>query len=386
MSTFDVCLLRCEDYSPATLDSTLTQAAELAGFPDIQGKTILVKPNAMRGAAPEKAITTNPAFLAAVLRLLRKRGPARILVGDSPGWQRGSVAARPAGLLAAAQDGGAEWVEMDSGAVRAAPQGRLVKEFVLASALRDCDLLVNVPKLKTHRLMNYTGAIKNLFGLIPGLGKSAMHLRFPDAGDFGTMLVDLAGCLPPTFSFMDSIVAMEGEGPGNGQPRHTGFALASPDPAAMDWVAARCIGYDPEKIPYLADAFGRAWDSGREPSVGPLSVDDVRIGDFALLPYRSADHQTRFFLNRAPGPVRKLADKLLVSRPVFDAGTCIGCASCVKICPAQAIALGKDRRGRPLVKIDDSACITCYCCHEVCPAGAISIRRVICRRREERKA
>ncbi len=390
----DVCLLKCEDYMAEELDRALEEAAELAGFPDVEGKTILVKPNLLRGVAPEKAVTTHPEFLAAVLRLLKKLRPARVLVGDSPGWQKGSAAARPAGLLAATQDGGAQWVDMDSGAMRAAPRGRLVKEFYLASVLQECDLIVNLPKLKTHQLMTYTGATKNLFGLIPGLGKSGMHLRFPNARDFGTMLVDLSSCLPPVFTFMDSIVAMEGEGPGNGTPRHTGFLLASHNPAALDWVAASCIGYDPQKIPYLVDAFARS-QTGNDSTqvspdsllIGPLQISDVLIKDFKLLPYATATAQKRFSLNQAPAPIKRLANMLLVSRPIFHAEKCIGCSACVNICPAKALALGKDSQGRHKVRIDDSVCITCYCCHEVCPASAISIGRVLHRRREDsRKA
>ena len=273
-----VSLLACAEYVPADLDEAIEQVAEFARFPDISGKRILVKPNLLKAATADKAVTTHPEFLAAVLRFLWKRGAARIVVGDSPGFQSGMAAAKTAGIYEAAISGGAEWADFTPGKPRSVPDAKLVKSFTLASVLDECDVVINLPKLKTHRLMNYTGAIKNLFGLIPGLGKSGMHLRFADKGKFGTMLVDLALSIPNCFSFMDGIVAMEGEGPGDGDPFKLGLVLASGDAAALDWTAARCIGYDPLRIPYLVDAFRR---TGGNPVAPAIEVGPGRVADVA---------------------------------------------------------------------------------------------------------
>jgi len=230
---------------------------------------VLVKPNLLKATSPDKAVTTHPEFLRAAIRLLKAHGAATILVGDSPAFQGSAAAARAAGFWDMVREEGAEWVEFSNGAIWPAPRARLVKSFGLASQARDCDLILNLPKLKTHRLMLYTGAIKNLLGLVPGLGKSSMHLRFPDRGRFGTMLVDLASALPRVFSLMDAVVAMEGEGPGDGDPRHLGLVLASRESAWLDWTAAGIMGYDPRRLPYLVDALER---TDRDPASPGLSV------------------------------------------------------------------------------------------------------------------
>ncbi len=379
-----VSLFACPDYNPGNLDEVVEKAAEYAGFPDIRGKRILVKPNLLKGAAADSAVTTHPEFVAAVLRFLWKRGASRIAVGDSPGFQSALSAAKASGIHEAVIQCGAEWVDFLPGRQRQAPGASLVKSFALASAIDDCDLLVNLPKLKTHRLMNYTGAIKNLFGLVPGLGKSGMHLRFPDKAKFGSMLVDLSLAAGNCFTFMDGIVAMEGEGPGDGDPYNLGLILASADLAALDWTAAICIGYDPERIPYLVDALSRG---GRNPgapdiAVGPCKVSELRAKDFVLLPYGKSASTA---IAAIPAFARPLMARLVADRPIFHPDRCEGCSACVRICPASALELGRNAKGEHQIRIDDTACITCFCCHEICPAHAISIGRVFSRRAREKK-
>jgi len=379
-----VSLVSCAEYSPTALDEAIAQVAEFARFPDISGKRILVKPNLLKAATVDKAVTTNPEFLSAVLRFLWKRGAKRIVVGDSPGFQSGIAAAKTSGIYGAAIAGGAEWADFAPGKPRSAPLAKLVKSFTLASVLDECDFIVNLPKLKTHRLMTYTGAIKNLFGLIPGLGKSGMHLRFADKGKFGTMLVDLGLSIPNCFSFMDGIIAMEGEGPGDGDPFKLGLVLASSDAPALDWTAARCIGYDPLRIPYLVDALRRTGGNPVAPDidVGPGNVADLAAKGFKLLPYEGPVSTA---ISAMPAFARPFIKRILADRPIFHPDLCIGCSACVKICPAAALELDKNRQGQHQIRIDDAACITCFCCHEICPAHAISIGRVLSRKPWEKK-
>lgn len=378
-----VALLGCDSYDLDLLDSVLARAADIAGFPDIDGKRVLIKPNILSGAAPGKAVTSNPEFISALIRFARARGASRIMVGDSPGWQQGMAAAKACGIYQATIAHGAEWMEFSPGAPRPSPSGKLIKSFVLASVLEECDLVINAAKLKNHRLMTYTGAVKNLFGLIPGFAKAGMHQRFPSKIDFGTMLVDLAASVP-CFTFMDGIVAMEGEGPGNGDPVLMKLVLAGSQPAFVDWAASQCLGYDPRKIPYLADAFGRAGgDPGRlELRTAPESVQTAAKAEFKRLQYDSGNSA---LLKEIPAFIRKIMGKFIIDRPIFLPDPCIGCSACVKICPVHALAIGKDESMRNRVRIDDASCITCFCCHEVCPAKAIAIGRMPFRPREARK-
>jgi uncharacterized protein (DUF362 family)/Pyruvate/2-oxoacid:ferredoxin oxidoreductase delta subunit len=371
-----VALVRCASYEAEALDRAVAEALELAPPPEVRGASVLLKPNILSAALPEQAISTRGELLAAFARALKARGAARLMAGESPGWQTGEAAARKSGIRAACDAEGVEWLDFSEGAEVESPLGKRVKRFTFAAALGEADILVSLPKLKTHRLMRYTGAIKNLFGLVPGLAKSAFHLRFPESEDFGSMLVDLALAAKPAYSLMDAVVSMEGEGPANGRPVRTGLLLASRDPAALDWVAASLIGYDPREIPYLVDAASRgAWVSGMDDiEIAGLSLDEARPASFELVGRSSID---RFFTDRLPSPLRRLVRNAAVARPFFDNAKCIRCGGCVKICPPGALELVPDARaasGRRIA-VDYEKCIRCYCCHEVCPADAIRLAK-----------
>ncbi len=371
-----VALVRCPDYNDATLDRAVAEAIELAGLPDVKGATVLLKPNILSVSGPEQAIATRGELLAAFARLLKSKGAARIVAGESPGWQSQDAAARKSGIAAACESEGVEWLDFGEGAEFECPEGRRVKRFTFAAALKQADVLVSLPKLKTHRLMRYTGAMKNLFGLVPGLGKSAFHLRFPDPADFGAMLVDLNLAAKPAFALMDAVVSMEGEGPANGRPVQTGFILASRDPLALDWIASSIIGYDPYELPYLVDAASRgAWISGPEDiELRGASVEELRPAGFELVPLRSED---KFFTDKLPAPIRRLVRNSTVARPFFDRVKCVRCGGCVKICPPKALSFVPDAKAESgkRVAIDYETCIRCYCCHEVCPADAIRLAK-----------
>jgi ferredoxin len=224
--------------------------------------------------------------------------------------------------------------------------------------------------------MRYTGAIKNLFGLVPGLSKSAYHLRFPDTADLGSAFVDLALVAAPAFSLMDAVVAMEGEGPMSGKPKQTGLLVASTDPLALDWIAASVIGYDPAELPYLADAALRgAWISGMQDiDLRGLRLDEARPASFELI---SSGGPGKSFADGLPRPLYRLARNLTVARPFFDHGKCVRCGGCIKICPPKALAYAPSEgaRGGKRVEIDYEKCIRCYCCHEICPEDAIRLRK-----------
>jgi uncharacterized protein (DUF362 family)/ferredoxin len=373
-----VSIVRCDSYDPSVLDRALAEAVELAPLPELRGASVLVKPNMLNASAPERAVTTHPAFLAAFLRLLQSRGAARIAVGDSPGFQPQALAGSRSGLRDAAEAEGATWADFSLPAEYECPRGKLVKRFTLAAALGEADLLVSLPKLKTHGLLRYTGAIKNLFGLVHQLGKSSYHLRFPDPADFGSMIVDLALAAKPSYALMDAVVAMEGRGPNNGRPKELGLVLASRDVLALDWTAASLIGYEPADIGYLADAASRAASGG--PWIGGpgdielrgLPLAEAAPESFELV--MGAQAETDFFASRLPGFAHRMANNIAVARPFFDDRLCTRCGSCVAICPPRALEI-RGSSGDRRVEIDRAKCIRCYCCDEACPAGAIRLRR-----------
>ena len=371
-----VAIVRCPTYDASELDRAVAEAVELAPLPDVKGASVLLKPNILSAASPDQAIATRGELLAAFARLLKSKGAARIMAGESPAWQPHEAAARKCGIMAACEAEGVEWLDFTESSEFENPMGKLVKRFTLATALKRADILIDLPKLKTHKLMRYTGAIKNLFGLVPGLEKSAFHLRFPESDRFGSMLVDLAMAAKPAYSLMDAVISMEGEGPQNGRPVATGLILASRDPAALDWTAASVIGYEPREIAYLVDACSRgAWISGPEDiELKGLSLEEARPASFELVPLNAGN---RFFTESLPAPLRRLARDATVARPFFDHAKCVRCGGCVKICPAKALEFVSEPRAESgkRIRIDYGKCIRCYCCHEVCPADAITLKK-----------
>ncbi len=415
-----VSIVPCPEYEAKALDRAVAEAVELAGGFEARGAVVLLKPNLLNANGPERGVTVHPAIVAAAVRWLKVAGASRVLVGDSPGWQTQELVGRKTGVKDAVLQSGGEWADFSTEAEFELPEGRLARRFRLAAPLAEADLLVSLPKLKTHQLMYYTGAVKNLFGLVPGLQKSAFHLRFPGRGEFAGMLSDLALASAPDFSLMDAIVAMEGPGPNNGRPRSLGLVLASRDPLALDWTAAGLIGYEPGTVPYLADLMGRmaakagdaarpergpAPESAREPAedgarnggrdeapeasrrrafpswaaspaeivLAGLPLAEAKPEGFDLVPLLK---ENDFLSKKLPPWLHRLVKGAMVPRPRFDHGKCVRCSGCVRICPAKALVLApsaRDPRGR--IEIDYERCIRCYCCHEICPEDAIDLVR-----------
>ena len=363
-----VSVQRCADYEQTTVDLVVKKACDAAGFPDARGKTVLIKPNILKGAAPEDAVSTHPAILRAAIRYAKSRGAARVQVGESPAFQVGTAAFKKSGLLDAAAEEGAEWVDFLDAVQVENPQGKVVRNFTVARAAKEADILVSLCKLKTHQLMYFTGAMKNLFGCVPGLQKSQFHLRFPERQRFGQMLTDLNLALRSHFSIMDAVVGMEGPGPGSGDPRHLGLVMASRDPLALDMTACRTIGLDPHLVANLKDALTRgAWIGSEEDIelIGP-SRPEVAVHDWKHVSRQATDR-------KIPALFRNLA----VARPFFSRTKCSACKACVTICPGAALELVPDpqARAKKRVRVDYDKCIRCYCCHEVCADEAIVVKR-----------
>ncbi len=365
-----VSIVRCPEYELSAVEAAVRQACDAAGFPEVKGKTVLLKPNILKVAEPDSAVCTHPLVLRAAIRYARSQGAARVLVGDSPGFQAGNSAFRKSGLLDATLEEGAEWVDFSDGIQVENPEGKLVKNFTVARAAMEADVLVSLCKLKNHSLMYYTGAMKNLFGCIPGLQKPQFHMRFPDRSHFGQMLTDLNLALKCEFSLMDAIVGMEGPGPGSGFPRKIGAILASRDPLALDRTACGIIGLDPRLVANLEDALGRgAWiGSDAEIEVLGTKVEELRIDDWKQVP-REISTRRGF-----PPALRNL----FVGRPFFSRKACSACGACVAICPGKSLTFAGDpkARAKKRIKVDYETCIRCYCCHEVCPEDAIVVRRM----------
>jgi uncharacterized protein (DUF362 family)/Pyruvate/2-oxoacid:ferredoxin oxidoreductase delta subunit len=388
-----VSLARCDSYDSALVEDTIRALlAPLGGLGAFvkPGQRVLVKPNLLSANPPAKAITTHPAVVAAVVRLVRECGAKPIVAdspggGDTPGQLRRLY--RETGLLALADRGEIE-LAWDLAAVSVSnPEGRLVKRLDIIRPAAEADVIIALPKLKTHALTTLTGATKILFGTIPGLTKVGHHATFHDPDRFGDMLLDIVAALKPALFIMDGILAMEGNGPGShGTPRQLGALVASADPVALDLAVCRMVGVDPERVPPLRAARSRGlWsDSAPLPPLVGVPLESLQVANFALPDSAQRSRLSVSSMLAAPSFIRSFVASSLAPRPVPAAARCTGCATCARACPADAITIRErtaSERGvsgalaaKRLALVDHQACIRCYCCHELCPEAAINLK------------
>lgn len=371
MST--VALVRCPDYQQAGVDRAVREAVAFLGGIERYvkpGDRVLLKFNLLVGAPPEKAITTHPALIRALIGQVRSAGGVPE-VGDCSGFEgppnarRYYAACRLSGIKQLCEEEGVDLVHLSAESVEIEnPAGRAFKRFTLARKVVDADVVINLPKLKTHGLTLFTGAIKNNFGCLPGLHKPEMHLRAQGTDAFAQMLVDLLVAVRPALTVMDAVVGMEGNGPRNGRPKEVGAVLASVDPVALDVVACYVVGIDPLMVPATRLAREQGVGAGNLAQIQVLGepLDKMRVPDFRL----PAGPEAMF---RARGLWRFMQGRL-VAKPRLVAPQCKGCWTCVEHCPAGAVARNEEH---PV--FDYNKCIRCYCCQELCPHDAIELRR-----------
>ncbi len=375
-----VSIVRCGHYGPDAVYRALSLALELAGgVKDLKayGRRVLLKPNILFGVSPDKAITTHPSVVEAAVRIFRENG-FQVAAGDSPGLDTAGSASRKSGIAEVLEKWKVPEGDFTESVSVANPEGLMVRRFPVAKAWTQCDFVVTLPKLKTHTQMFFTGAMKNLFGVVPGLQKSQYHLRFTDRTEFADMIVDLNVLLKPRLAIMDAVTAMEGQGPSGGEPRHLGLLLASRDALALDAVACEMIGYRHRDIPIVRRAMDRKrhdWvGDWSEISIAGETLDSVKCPSFRKVRVTT---DIGFFRKRVPEFVFQIAKDLWVPRPFFNHGKCIRCGRCVEICAPKALSFRTDRSvSGKRVSVDYSECIRCYCCHEICPVKAVDLRRL----------
>ncbi len=359
----------------SALRSLLEPLGGMAAFVS-PGERIGLKVNLLMATTPEAAITTHPVFVEAVAAEVSACGATPFIV-DSPGAgipnTEGALRRvyRKSGMLELAERTGIE-LNWDTTVESVShPGASLVKRLdVLAPVLR-ADGIISLPKLKTHYFMTFTGAVKNLFGVIPGFAKPGYHAKLADPGRFADMLLDILTYVRPRLSLMDGIVALEGEGPGTGgRPREVGVMLGSADAVALDAAACRLVGIDPARVATLVRAQERGMWGGPTASLqltGP-AADRSALRDFVVpagSPRDPAGLGPGARFSWAALPILRSA---FSPRPRPKSGRCTACRTCERACPVSAITVADG-----LARVDDDLCIRCYCCHELCPDAAIDL-------------
>jgi len=350
-------------YDDASLSGILDTI--LGEFPFAwNGKKVLVKPNILAGEPPEKAVTTHPALVKAVKEKLTGKG-AVVMVGDNPGMFGYGKAEKAAQIAKITDAAGECFIHLGRNPVKQPLSSRDISHVMIAEDVLQADIVVNLPKLKTHGLTFFTGAVKNTFGYVVGGDKMRVHSRSATPRRFAEALVDIFKIRPPDLNIMDAIDAMEGNGPHNGQVRRVGKVLASDNAVCLDAVAVTLIGRRPESIPHLAIA--------AEEGLGEIDLPAIRLNR-EITPVSGFKMPVTF----VPGVVGVVLNRFLSHwincTPEVAEERCKKCGVCVDHCPVSAIIM--EKRNYP--RTDKKECINCYCCQEMCPEDAIVLKgRVI---------
>ena len=348
--------VRCESYESG-LGEAVGRLFELLAWPGAEtlaGKRVLLKPNLLTDRRPEQAVTTHPEVVRQAIRRFKAAG-ARVTVGDSPAstanlrqvWQA-------SGIGAVCVEEGVPLISLEQAGSTAFDRDGFA--FSVANPVLEADLIVNLPKVKSHSLTMLTAAVKNIYGVVPGYSKTTLHRLYPKPAVFGRLVKTIWTVLPPSLTLVDGIVGMEGQGPANGRPVRLGFLAASADPFALDRALCEVLHIDARRVPYLAAQVA-------DGAAAPFSVvgDPVSVTSFEV---PAGGH----LLSLLPAWLVRRASRLVWVRPAFSAEACVGCGKCEKACPVHAIAIPAETR-RPV--LDPRRCISCSCCHEVCPQDAI---------------
>jgi uncharacterized protein (DUF362 family)/Pyruvate/2-oxoacid:ferredoxin oxidoreductase delta subunit len=348
---------------PATYENVrpaVDRAFEI--FPmELRGKRILIKPNLLRASEAKEGIVTHPAVLRAVVEKVETMDPASIVVGDNPGlfgYGENEESFKITGLMEAAkgyyQNIGNDSQKVDFNA-------EFMPTVSLSKIVLDADIIISLPKFKTHGLTVITGAIKNSYGFLPGAQKAKLHKAAGSPERFHEVIVNVFRLRVPDLFIVDAVVGMEGNGPASPDLRSIGLILASSNAVAMDSVMAMMMGCDPGRLHFLRKA--------KEAGLGDYDLSTIevigelkRLPDFKLPPLGGQ----AIFRNET---MQAMIHNRTLLRPQADPELCTGCGICVEQCPVSALTMNDD-----LPQVDADTCITCFCCQEICPEKAMTLR------------
>jgi len=363
----DIVLKNCGDYDLEEIKKTLKQGFELLGGLDKfikKGEKVLLKPNALLPVGPETAVVTHPVFVKAVIQVIKEQ-TQKIFIGESPGAGNYRMAAAASGVKKVAEEEKAVIIDFKGNAPVKNPDKLVYGEFMLDKRLLEMDKIINLPKLKTHALMQMTLCVKNMYGIIGGLKKLDYHAKAEkDKILFAKVLVDIYRTKPPDFNIIDGITAMEGDGPGTGgKPVNLGIVIMGADGFAIDRMVPELVGADPYRV-YTNRVYRDFVNNGKEAVYNVLGGEVKVIKKFEMPPDISRAGMFGFFIN--------LLRDYFTTKPKFHADRCTGCLVCVKHCPVKALEYTGKKKG---IKCDYKKCISCFCCHEMCPDNAVSIKK-----------
>ena len=372
-----VALVKCDSYDVDLLEKKLREGFELLGGDNFLKKLIpynskvLLKPNMLSVEKPGSIVITHYAVFEAVIRIV-KDYTCNIAFGDSPGFGDSLKAAEKSGLLEVANRYNVKFEDFKESVHIKLENSILCKSWDVAKAPYEADVLITLPKLKTHAMAFFTGAVKNQFGCIPGTQKASWHTRMPDANNFCKMLLDLNTLVKTSFAILDGISAMEGNGPKSGTEYKMNTLIMGESVTAVDSVAVRLIGYDnPLDTPVLKEAYDHKFGAVIPEDIEILGekINDMKAKNFKLCRKGGNFH----FINPQ---VSNFLIGMIAPNPVLIEDKCISCRRCTEVCPENPRVLtmvNMNGKMKPVWNMKE--CIRCFCCQELCPVGAIEIKQ-----------
>jgi len=365
------------EYEKESLKNKIRNALKYFDLPEFKAKRILIKPNLLMASSPDKAITTHPVLIEAIIEILKEKEAGEIFIGDTPGNTSTNLdyLYKITGIKEIAERQKVNLVNLYTyGVINI--KSEVAGNIPITKFIKDVDYIINVPKLKTHTFMLMTCVIKNTFGLVPGMNKSRMHAIAINPENFAKILVEIFNEVNPVINIVDGIIGMEGEGPSAGNPRKFGKIIIGKDPVAVDVVSSLLLGYKPEEIYTNVIAHKKG--------LGEIELDKIEIiGEEKDKIYNPDVAKVKSFYNlskKVPSFMGNIAsflyNKLIRQYPVIEDEKCIKCRICENSCPNKAITYTPER-----MIIDYKKCISCFCCHELCPQKAIRLEKSLLARK-----
>ncbi len=345
-----VIVSKCRDYSQIEVERAMKLIlVDLFSCIDIKlNSKILLKPNLLKKSKPEAGIITHPAILESLIKALQKFD-AKITIADSSGTNLSNTdeefldICKESGILDLQK-------KYPSIKIEAITKGIRKGKFIIFDKLENFDVVINIGKLKTHTLTYYSGAIKNMYGIIPGKYKLDYHARFNNPQDFVTFIAELYAIAKPDYNIIDAVISMEGNGPAKGKIRNTQFILGSVDGFCADYVAIKTVRLDVNKCLYLSNDFNIK-------QIGKVTVSPQFEEPNTIL----EDDNLRHF-------VKNKNRFIEMSYPYIIEHKCIMCKKCISICPQKAIIIINKK-----IKINYKKCIKCHCCNELIECNALKL-------------
>jgi uncharacterized protein (DUF362 family)/Pyruvate/2-oxoacid:ferredoxin oxidoreductase delta subunit len=366
----EVLLLRRERYDREGISSAVEAVFSRFGGSERlvkPGDKVLLKVNLVSAREPERRVTTDPSVVRETARAILDLG-AHPVIADSPGIDSFQGAARKAGLMDVARELGIPCVELDDPVPLPPAAGASFHKIEVARLALESDVIINLPKMKTHAQMLLTLGVKNMFGCVVAQRKAEWHYKVGLRRDlFASLLLDIWSGIRPALTIMDGVIGMDGLGPTNGRPFPYGVVGGARDALAMDFLLCGMMGVKLEDYPLwqaaakrgMPQCSPRACDLAGDfpPSHVWLGVEIPKLSNLAVIPLLSGM------------PFGKRLEQALISRPAHRPERCVACGKCVAVCRAEAVSLNAGK-----LAFDYKKCVRCYCCHEMCPVDAIEFK------------